>query len=195
MMVEMGQDDGMGPVSRILQAADSGEPVDQDGLFDLVYDELKIIAARQIRGERTDHTLQPTALVHEAYVRLVGGKPIAWATRAHFFFSAAEAMRRVLVDHARRHRSAKRGGGQAHLPLNVAALAAKEDPETILAVDDAILRLEETDPRAAKIVRLRFFAGLSLENTARVLDVSERTVRREWSYARVQLYRMLTDEG
>ena len=181
-------------MSRILRAAEAGEPLDQEALFSLVYQELKQIAARQMAGERQAHTLQTTALVHEAYMRLVAGEPLEWSNRAHFFFSAAEAMRRILIDHARAHRSAKRGGGRPRLPVNLADLAGENDPETILAVDEAILRLEEMDPRAASIVRLRFYAGLSLEETAQALQASERTVRREWSYARVRLFRLLGEE-
>jgi len=169
--------------------------MDQEALFSLVYEELKRIAARQMAGERIGHTLQATALVNEAYLRLMSGEPLPWANRAHFFFSAAEAMRRILVDHARAHRSQKRGRGQTPLPVNVADLAAQDDPDSILAVEDAILRLEELDPRAARIVRLRFYAGLGLEDTAQALGASERTVRREWSYARVRLFRLLGGEA
>jgi RNA polymerase sigma factor (TIGR02999 family) len=182
-------------VSRILRAARDGETVDREQLFPLVYDELKRIARHKMAGERAGHTLQPTALVSEAYLRLTSGKSIPWANRAHFFFSAAEAMRRILVDHARSRASAKRGGERARLPVNLADVATQEDPDTILAVDEAVLRLEETDPRAAQIVRLRFYAGLSLEETAQALQSSERTVRREWSYARVQLFRLLGSEA
>ena len=182
-------------MSRILRAAEAGEPPDQEALFSLVYQELKQIAARQMAGERQAHTLQTTALVHEAYMRLVAGEPLEWSNRAHFFFSAAAAMRRILIDHARAHRSENRGGGWSRRPVNLADLAGENDSETILAVDEAILRLEELDPRAARIVRLRFYAGLSLEETAQALQASERTVRREWSYARVRLFRLLGEEA
>jgi RNA polymerase sigma-70 factor (ECF subfamily) len=185
------QEPGPSAVSRILRAAEAGEPLDQEALFSLVYAELKAIAARQMADERGDHTLQATALVHETYLRLVGEEPLGWANRAHFFFSAARAMQRILVEHARARRSEKRGGGRGRLPLGVADLAAQDDPETILAVDDAISRLEKTDARAARIVQLRFYAGLSIEETAQALQTPERTVRREWSYARVRLFRML----
>ncbi|MHC4960437.1 MAG: ECF-type sigma factor [Planctomycetota bacterium] len=181
-------------MSRILRASEAGEPLDQEALFTLVYDELRQIAARQMARERPGHTLQATALVHEAYERLVAGEPLAWANRAHFFFSAAEAMRRILIEHARARGARKRGGDRARLPVNLADLAANDDPQTILAVDDAISRLEETDPRAARIVRLRFYAGLDLAETSQALQMSERTVRREWSYARVQLFRILGEE-
>jgi RNA polymerase sigma factor (TIGR02999 family) len=191
----VGEDREPGVVSRILRAGREGGGVDHTALFSLVYDELKRIATRQMAGERDGHTLQTTALVHEAYVRLVGGEPLSWASRAHFFHSAAQAMRRILVEHARARGAAKRGRGRKRLPVNVADLAAQDDPETILAVDDAISRLEEQDPRAAQIVRLRFYAGLGLEDTARALDASERTIRREWSYARVRLFRLLGGEA
>jgi RNA polymerase sigma factor (TIGR02999 family) len=184
-----------GAVSRILRAAEQGEPLDQEALFSLVYDELKQIAARHMAGERVGHTLQATALVHEAYHRLVASEPLGWANRAHFFFAAAEAMRRILIEHARARGARKRGGDRVRLPVNLADLAAQDDPDTILAVDDAISRLEETDPRAASIVQLRFYAGLDVEETARALSMSERTVRREWSYARVQLFRILGGES
>jgi RNA polymerase sigma factor (TIGR02999 family) len=124
----------------------------------------------------------------------VTDEPLGWTSRAHFYFCAAEAMRRILVDHARRKASEKRGRGRRRLPVNVADLASRDDPETILAVDDAISRLEEMDLRAARIVRLRFYAGLSLGETAKALQMSERTVRREWSYARIRLFRMLGGE-
>lgn len=182
-------------MSRILRATEAGEPLDQEALFSLVYEELRTIAARQMAGERGHHTLQATALVHEAYMRLVSGEPLAWSNRAHFFFCAAAAMRRILIDHARAHGSMKRGGGRPRLPVNLADLAEQSDPESILAVDEAILRLEEMDPGAARIVRLRFYAGLSLDETAQALQTSERTVRREWSYARVRLFRLLGEEA
>ena len=181
-------------MTRILRAAEAGDPLDHEALFALVYQELKRIAAHQMAGERQAHTLQATALVHEAYVRLVANEPLGWSNRAHFFFSAAEAMRRILIDHARAHRSKKRGGGRPRLPISVADLAAQDDPETTLAVDEAISRLKEVDPRAARIVRLRFYAGLSLEETAQALQMNKRSVRREWSYARVRLFRFLGDE-
>jgi len=180
-----------GPVSRILQAAKAGEPVDQNALFALVYAELKSMAGRQMAGERTGHTLQPTALVHEAYVRLVGGAPVEWANRAHFFFCAAEAMRRILVEHARARSRKKRGGDRRRASLNLAELTAEENPEEFVAVDDAIRRLEESDARAGAIVRLRFFAGLSVAETAAALGLPQRTVEREWTWARTWLFEAL----
>lgn len=181
-------------VSRILRAAEAGEAADLSKLFALVYEEMRRIASRQMAGERRDHTLQTTALVHEAYVRLVGDGRLRWSSKAHFYAAVAEAMRRILIDHARARRRVKRGEGRARLPVNLDDLAARSDPAEILAVDDAIRRLEEEDARAARIVRLRFYAGLSLEETAEALETPERTVRREWSYARVRLFRMLGHE-
>ncbi len=182
-------------VSRILQSAEAGEAVDLSRLLPLVYEEMRRIASRQMAGERRDHTLQTTALVHEAYLRLVGDGRLSWSSKAHFYSAAAQAMRRILVDHARARRRVKRGEGRVPLPVDLADLAAHDDPEEILAVDDAIRRLEEEDAQAARIVQLRFYAGLSLQETADVLGTPERTVRREWSYARVRLFRMLGREG
>lgn len=159
-----------------------------DRLVPLVYAELHAMAEAQLRHERADHTLQPTALVHEAYLRLLGEDYPVWHHRRHFFHAAAEAMRRILVDHARRRTRVKRGGQRVQVPLRGLELVADGDPEEFLALDDAIRRLAERDPRAAEIVRLRFFAGLSVDETARTLEISERTVKREWAVARAWLY-------
>lgn len=161
------------------------------GLIPLVYDELRFLASAQLHQERPDHTLQPTALVHEAYLRMLGGQSIPWANRSHFFRAAAEAMRRILIEHARKRGRVKRGGGRPRLPMNVLDLAAEQDSTEILALDEAIRRLEEQDARMSQVVRLRFFAGLSVEDTAMALEVSERTVKREWTFARAWLYRAL----
>jgi RNA polymerase sigma factor (TIGR02999 family) len=152
-------------------------------------------------AERPDHTLQATALVHEAYARLVGrdgGREVAWAGRAHFFHAAAEAMRRILIDHARARAGAARGGGRRRVPLDVADvadLAARDDPEAILALDEAVAGLEKQDPDAAAVVRLRFYAGLSVEETAQALGTSPRTVKRDWAFARAYLLRVLEGAG
>lgn len=143
--------------------------------------------------ERVGHTLQATALVHEAYLRLVGGADVQWANRAHFFGAAAEAMRRILIDHARAKQGPKRGGDRRKLPLDVVDLAAIDDPEQILALDEAISRLEKEDADAARVVRLRFYAGLSIGETAKALETSASTVKREWSFARAFLFRVLKD--
>ncbi len=164
-------------------------------LLPLVYGELRALARVHLRHERPDHTLQPTALVHEAYLRLLGGQDPPWNDRAHFFRAAAEAMRRILIEHARKRGRIKRGGNQVRVRISGVHLGTEQDPDEILALDEAIRRLEEQDPRIADLVRLRFFAGLSVEETAKALEVSERTVKREWSFARAWLYNALREAG
>jgi RNA polymerase sigma factor (TIGR02999 family) len=164
-------------------------------LFPLVYGELRALARVHLRHERPDHTLQPTALVHEAYLRLLGGQDPPWNDRAHFFHAAAEAMRRILIEHARKRGRIKRGGDRVRVRISGVHLGTEQDPDEILALDEAIRRLEEQDPRIADLVRLRFFAGLSVEETAKVLEVSARTVKREWSFARAWLYNALRESG
>jgi RNA polymerase sigma factor (TIGR02999 family) len=190
----MGNETDSREVSRILREATAGEPVDMGELLPLVYGQLHAIAARHMAGERAGHTLQATALVHEAYLRLLGTEPLAFPSKAHFFAAAAEAMRRILIDHARAKRSAKRGGGRTGLPLDALELARRDDPGEILSVDEALSRLEEQDRRLADLVKLRFFAGLSEAEIAAVLGVTERTVRRDWVLARAWLTRALTAE-
>ncbi|MHC4957660.1 MAG: sigma-70 family RNA polymerase sigma factor [Planctomycetota bacterium] len=187
-------DSSSSEVSRILRAAADGAPVDQAALLPLVYDGLRAIAARRMATERPGHTLGPTALVHEAYLRLVGDGGVGWSGKAHFYAAASEAMRRILVDHARAQNSQKRGGGRLRLALDVVELASREDPAEILALDEAVSRLEEQDPRMAEIVKLRFFAGLQDEETAEALNVSRRTVCREWTMARAFLQREMGRE-
>lgn len=169
-------------------------PAAAEELLPLVYDQLRAIAQQRMSQERRDHTLQATALVHEVYVRLVGDNAPAFQSRAHFFRVAAEAMRRLLIDHARRRGADKRGGGARAVPLSVVDLAEDFDPAQVLAVDEALRVLESEDPRAAEIVRLRFYAGLSAPEVAEVLEVSERTVMREWAFARTRLFQLLGDE-
>ena len=164
-------------------------------LLPLVYGELRALARVHLRHERPDHTLQPTALVHEAYLRLLGGQDPPWNDRAHFFHAAAEAMRRILIEHARKRGRIKRGGDRVRVRISGVHLGTEQDPDEILALDEAIRRLEEQDPRIADLVRLRFFAGLSVEETAKVLEVSARTVKREWSFARAWLYNALRETG
>ncbi|MHC4450502.1 MAG: ECF-type sigma factor [Planctomycetota bacterium] len=190
----MSADSSSSEVSRILRAAVDGAPVDQAALLPLVYDGLRAIAARKMDRERPGHTLGPTALVHEAYVRLVGGGPMSWSGKSHFYAAAAESMRRILVDHARARESKKRGGGRLRLALDVVDLASREDPLEILALDEALSRLEQQDERMAAIVKLRFFAGLEDEETAQALNVSRRTVCREWTMARAFLQREMGKE-
>jgi RNA polymerase sigma factor (TIGR02999 family) len=156
---------------------------------------LRKIAQQRMSEERSGHTLQATALVHEAYLRLVGDSEVHWQGRGHFFAAAAEAMRRILIEHARGRARVKRGGEHGappkRVPLNVLDLAAEGDPEEILMLDDAIRRLEMEDPQAGCVVRLRFFAGLSMDETAAALGVSPSSVDRDWAYARARLQRML----
>ena len=175
-------------VSRILKA----DEVDTDRLLPLVYAKLRAIAERRMAGERDGHTLQATALVNEAYLKLVGGDDVGWESKAHFYAAAATAMRRILVDHARGKARAKRGGGRIQLPLDVVELASRENPAEIAAVDEALCRLEQTDKRMAEIVKLRFFAGLTEREVAKALGLGERTVRSEWMLARAFLQRELS---
>lgn len=177
-------------VTRIL--AEIAERPDAAGeLLPYVYDELRVIARARMREERAGHTLDATALVHEAYMKLVGNEGPGWRCRAQFFHTAAEAMRRILIDHARKRNSLKRGGGKRGLALDVADLGADDSVEELLAVDDALERLEREDARAAEVVRLRYFAGLSVEETAAMLETSDRTVMRDWAYARARMIQLL----
>jgi RNA polymerase sigma factor (TIGR02999 family) len=188
----------MAEVTQILQAIDQGDSAAAAELLPLVYDELRRLAAAKLSRERADHTLQPTALVHEAFLRLVGSPIESFHGRGHFLAAAAEGMRRILVDHARQRNALKRGEGRkvsfawAEV-ASVADLLAPERSSEILALDEALSRLEEEDPDAAKVVRLRFFTDLSIDETAAALGVSPRSVDREWAYARARLLRMLQD--
>jgi RNA polymerase sigma-70 factor (ECF subfamily) len=154
----------------------------------VVYEELKRLARMRMARERDGHSFDATALVHEAFLRLVGDRPGGWASRAEFFTAAAEAMRRILIDHARARAALRRGGDRQRQPLTRAELVDTANPETVLAVNEAFERLEATDPRTADIVRMRFFGGLSEAETAASLDLSVRTVRREWAYAKSWLF-------
>lgn len=182
-------------VARIL--AGLGKDDDEQALarlLPLVYGELRALADLQLRSERPDHTLQPTALVHEAYLRLLKDQRPSWADRGRFFRAAAQAMRRILIEHARKRGRIKRGGSRARLPASVLDFVAAEDPADFLALEEAVRRLEQQDPRMGRVVDLRFFAGLSVEETARALGVSQRTVKREWTVARAWLYRALKED-
>ena len=178
------------PIDEVTRLLGAAAPA-SDKLLPLVYEELRKLAASRMNAERSDHTLQATALVHEAYLRLVGDRKQPWANRAHFFAAAAEAMRRILIDHARARQGPRRGGGLRKLPADVIDLATTQDPDQILALDEAITRLEQQDPDAGRVVRLRFFAGLSVEDTAGALGTSPRTVKREWAFAKAFLLREL----
>lgn len=173
-----------------MQTPEAAEP-GRGNLEERIYAALRAIAQRQMRGERAGHTLTSTALVHEAYIRL---RELAPADDPRFYFAAAEAMRRILIDHARRRGAAKRGAGLRQV-ADVLDLAAEDNISDALILDDLLLRLEQEDPRAAQVVRLRFYAGLSLDDTARVLDVSTPTVKREWAYARAWILDAWQHEG
>ena len=156
-------------------------------LMPVVYRELRRLAAHYMRQERPDHTLQPTALVHEAYLRLVGQPDRNWQNRAHFFAVAAQAMRAVLVDHARANVAQKRGGGKLHVKLDDAPAVAAPEPRYLLVLDQALKQLEQIDARASRVVELRWFVGLSVEEAAHVMGISEKTVRRDWNFAKAWL--------
>jgi len=181
-------------VTRLLREAASGADVASE-LLPLVYEQLKAIARNRMKQERDGHTLQATALVHEAYMKLVGEEQTTYRNRAHFYAVAAQAMRRILIDHARGKQAAKRGGGRAPVPMSVVDLAVDFDPDQTIALDEALTRLEREDEQAARVVALRFYAGLSVDETAEALDVSPRTVMREWSFARARLRQLLDEEG
>jgi len=174
----------------LLQGAGEGR-VSQAELFPLVYGKLRDLARHQLGAERVGHSLQPTALVHEAWLRLGGNDAVGWEGRAHFFGAAAEAMRRILVDHARGRDAQKRGARSLRLPLDAVELAAADDPGQVLELDESMSRLEALDERLAKIVRLRFWAGLQEQEVAELLQLSPRTVRRDWRLARAWLAREL----
>ncbi|HEY3245880.1 MAG TPA: sigma-70 family RNA polymerase sigma factor [Phycisphaerae bacterium] len=179
-------------ITRLLQNAPSDRAA-ADEVFALVYDQLRGIARQRMQDERRDHTLDATALVHEAWLKLVGDREVPWQNRAHFFVAAAEAMRHVLLDHAKARGRAKRGGAWRRVPLNVAELAETDDPSEILSLDEAVCRLIQCDPEIGQVVRLRFYAGLNIEETAAALGVSPATVKRRWEFARTWLFRELSD--
>ena len=178
-------------VTLLLQAWSGGNKEALDRLAPLVYQELHRIARSYMARERPNHTLQATALVNEAYVRLVDARQVTWQDRAHFFALCARAMREILIDHARVRDSAKRGGGQATIELDEGLVAGGSPEANLLELDDALKRLAELDPRKSQVVELRFFGGLNLEETAEALKVSTKTVQRDWDLARGWLYREL----
>ena len=179
----------MSDVTRILSAIEQGNPHASEQLLPLVYDELRKLAAQKLAQERPGQTLQATALVHEVYIRLVDVEEAQhWNSRGHFFAAAAEAMRRILVENARRKKRHKRGGGLVREELDPSNIAAPEVSDDLLALDDALNRLAATDEQAAKLVQLRYFAGLSIDQAAEVLGISPRTADRLWAYARAWLH-------
>jgi RNA polymerase sigma factor (TIGR02999 family) len=178
---------GMAAVTQLLDAAAAGDPKAAADLLPLVYDELRTLAAARLAAERSGQTLQPTALVHEAYLRLVGGEDRRWDSRGHFFAAAAEAMRRILVERARSKARLKRGGDRRRVDLDLVELAADGPGDDLLALDEALGKLERKDPRKAALVKLRFFAGLTNEHAAAALGISPSTADNDWAYARAWL--------
>ncbi len=181
-------------VTQLLQAWSRGDEASLERLLPVVYEELRRLARHHLRQQPSGHTLQVTALVHEAYLRLIDQQQIEWGSRAHFFGVAAKAMRSILIDHARRQRAAKRGAAARHSTLgaNVESVASGSNVD-LLALDEALIRLAQYDPRKSQVVELRYFGGLSLEEVAEVLGVSLATVKRDWTTARAWLKRELTD--
>jgi len=177
----------MSDVTRILNAIERGDEKATDELLPLVYEELRVLAARKLSKETPGQTLQATALVHEAYLRLVGDEPQSWDNRGHFFAAAAEAMRRILIDNARRKRSAKHGGHRHRLDLAGVEPAAEQALDDLLDLDEALAKLAATDAAKAELVKLRYFAGLTLEQAAQVLGISRSSVYENWAYARAWL--------
>jgi RNA polymerase sigma factor (TIGR02999 family) len=175
-----------------LQGWRAGERSASDALLPLVYDELRRLAHHHLRNERPHHTLQSTALVNEAYLRLVGQNLPKWESRAHFFAIAAQLMRQILVDYARRHRASKRGSGVCKLALDDAVALPQRKNVDVVALDDALNALAEVDPRQSRVVELRFFAGLSLEETSEVMGIATATVQRDWTAARAWLHREIS---
>lgn len=179
-------------VTQLLQRAASGDAHVTDDLLPLVYDELRRLAAAQLAAEQPGVTLQPTALVHEVYLRLVGDGEVRWNSRGHFFGAAARAMRRILVDRARHNQALKRGGAdRQRIPIDDLSLIAEPAPSDMLAIDDALTRLEAYDPAKARLVMLRYFTGLTIDQTAAALDLTPAAVKAEWAYARAWMHREL----
>jgi RNA polymerase sigma factor (TIGR02999 family) len=184
----------MSEVTRILAAIEQGDTTAPKQLLPLVYDELRQLAAQRLAREKPGHTLQATALVHEAYLRLMGAEQTpCWNSRGHFFAAAAEAMHRILIDSARRKRAEKHGGGRQRVDLDEAALVTEAPSIDLLALDDALAKLAAAEPVKAELVKLRFFAGLTVAQAAEFLGLSLATAERHWAYARVWLYAELSD--
>ncbi len=205
------------PITQLLAAAGQGDQAAQNQLWSAIYDELHRLAQCQMAGEAHGRTMQPTSLVHEAYLRLIGDEAVQWANRRHFFAAAAKAMRRIRVDDARKRKRLKRGGGRRQVPLDEQGVVGKgfpqgvvregihapagrgtpgydPDPAEMLAVDEALSKLEQEDPRKAEVVMLRYFAGLTGDETAQALGLSPRTVDSEWRFAKAWLHRELSSE-
>ncbi len=185
----------MSDVTRILNAIERGDAKATDELLPLVYEELRLLAAQKLSHEQPGQTLQATALVHEAYLRLVGDIPQSWSSRGHFFAAAAEAMRRILVENARRKKSLKRGAGRSCVDLDAVEAVASTDSDDLVALDEALTRLAQEDSTKAALVNLRFFAGLSIDQAAEAMGISRATAIRHWSFARAWLYHQVHDGG
>lgn len=183
----------MSEVTQLLQDWSDGKREALDKLLPLVYDELRRLAHNYLRRERGEHTLQTTALVHEAYLKLIDQHSVDWKNRAQFFALSAQAMRRILLDNARKHISAKRGKGE-RISLDEAAGVSTETDENLIALDIALQELEQIDEKQSKIIELRYFGGLTIEETGEVLKISPATVKREWTFARAWLYQRMRDE-
>jgi len=186
-----------GEVTRILRSLNAGDRSAMDQLLPIVYDDLRKIARARMQGERGSHTLQPTALVHEAYMRLIGLNQIEWQDRAHFLAVAAGAIRRILVDHARSRARIKRGGDKEHVPFDdnyAVEFDSGLGVTQVLQLDEALENFAKNEPEKARVVEMRFFAGLTYTEIAAVMEVSTRTVERHWRFARAWLYRELADE-
>lgn len=179
-------------VTQMLHDWSKGDQKILDRLIPIVYEELRRQATRYLRRERPGHTLQTTALIHEAYIRLIDQKSVRWQNRAHFFAISAQLMRRILVDHARSRQAAKRGGSDIKLPLEEAMIVSQGREVNLVALDEALERLAVIDPQQSRVVELRFFSGLSVEETAEVLGVSPRTVTRDWNVAKAWLRREIS---
>lgn len=184
----------MSEVTRILEAAQRGDAKAADELLPLVYAELRKLAAHKMANEAPGQTLQPTALVHEAWLRLTGGEERQWDNRGHFFAAAAEAMRRILIDNARRKRALRHGGGQRPVDIQEVEIAAAMKEDELLAMDDALEKFAVLDKPKAELVKLRYFAGLTIEQAAETLGISAPTAKRHWTYARAWLYREIQGE-
>ena len=186
----------MSDVTQILSAIERGDPQAAEELLPLVYDELRILAAQRLAGEKPGQTLQATALVHEAYVRLVGGEqPHGWNGRGHFFAAAAEAMRRILVENARRKNRVKHGGDRERVEIEMASLPTRMTSDELVALDEALEKLRQEDPVKAQLVTLRYFGGMTIEQASEVLNISRVTAHRYWVYARAWLNQQITGTG
>ncbi len=182
----------MSDVTRVIEAIQQGDPKAAEELLPLVYEELRKLAAAKMANEAAGNTLQPTALVHEAWLRLVGDQNPKFAGRAHFFAAAAEAMRRILIDRARRKRALRHGGGQARVDIEQLDLASPDADAQLLALNEALDKLAAQDPLEADLVKLRYFVGLTVDEAASLLDISPRTARNYWAHAKTWLYHQIT---